>query len=373
METRSYRFGGNEDTPPRARRLGRPALWLGATVLAALALLTGPASSAAADDGCGCAPCGRSGSYHAPCHPSTRVVVSRGRGCGGNRGYGYRGVRGGTWAELRRGLGQGSFYDPTRRWVRDNYLTRFPFAHVEGTEAERMQILLSEDLLAVMSEEQGTAAVLDAGTRLDRAAARFFVADYDGAREDLQAVLAAQPKEPRAQWGLFLCAVCKSEWEPAGRALKTLAEAGEIKPGDRIDPERTFADPKVFPSIVRGLQTYADMKISDGSMHLITAWALSTQGELATARRYVALARRWKADAQATEAVATAVAAAPAQAAPSKKAEARPRQAPLDQGEADDRQEPRSESSPGVRAPQGPALERQTANAKKTRTELASR
>ena len=335
-------------------------LWIGMGALIGAALFVMPAPSAEAGDGCG--------SYRVPCHPSTRVVVSRGSGCGCScqgRGYGYRPIRGGSWAALRRGLGQGSFYDPTRRWVRDNYLRRFPILYRTDNQAERMRILLSEDLLAVMSEEQGKEAVLDTGTQLDRAAARFFTADYAGAREDLTAVLAANPKEPRARWGLFLCAVCKSEWEVAGTHLKALAEAGEIKPGDRVDPDRAFGDPKVYPSIVRGLRTYADMKISDGTVHLVTAWALASRGEIDTAKRYLTMARRWDADATTTAALESALGAESArkQAPPVKKLDVQ-RKGQIQRTE---------DAEPGVRAPDGPALERQVAKAEKPATQMASR
>jgi len=265
--------------------------------------------------------------------------------------------------------------------VRDHYLSRFRFRHIVGQEALRMRVLLSDDLLAVMSEEQGKDAVLDPATRLDRASARFFVADYDGARTDLTAVLAAQPTETRARWGLLLCAVCKNEWDTASQELKLLAEAGEIKPDDRIDAEHVFGDPKVFPSIVRGLRTYADMKITDGTVHVVTAWALSSQGESGLAKRYLRMAKRWGADATTTTAIGEALegkTAAPAdRAQPDKSAEgksaegnapaqAAPQPAPKKQG----RLLPREDEIP---APDEPALHRQMAKAKKPAPRMATR
>jgi hypothetical protein len=302
-------------------------------------------------------------------------VVPRGSGCGCNS-YGYRGrsIRGGSWAALRRGMGQGSFFDPTRRWVRNHYLRRFPFAHAEGLEADRMKILLSEDLLAVMEAEEGKPPILDTETRLDRAASRFFVSDYDGAREDLKAVLADKPKEPRAHWGLFLCAVCKSDWGTAGAELKTLAEAGEIRAGDRLDPDSTFANPKVFPSLVRGLRTYADMKISDGRIHLITAWALSTQGEIDMAKRYITMARHWDADAVTTTAVSRALNGGKSDAKKTAPKKVEPQKAETQkQGRIERPRAPVRDTQPGERAPDSPELERQVAKAEKATTQMASR
>ena len=337
-------------------------LWIAFCSLVIAALMCTAGSNSAEADDCGCAP---GGSYGRSCHP--RAGRLRGRvGCGG--GYGYRGVRGGSWRALRRGLGQGSFYDPTRRWVRDHYLTRFRFRHVAGQEAMRMRVLLSDDLLAVMSEEQGKEAVLDTATRLDRASARFFVADYDGARKDLTAVLAAQPTEPRARWGLLLCAVCKSEWDAADKQLTALAKAGEIKAGDRIDADRAFADPKVFPSIVRGLRTYADMKITDGTVHVVTAWALSSQGDDDMAKRYLRLAKRWGANAETTTAIGTALGGGTA--APAPKGAAQPAVLPAPKKEG--RVLPPEEN--GIRAPEDtPALHRQVAKAKKPAPRMAAR
>lgn len=346
-------------------------LWIAfASLVMAAGICTATGQSAEADDCC----CSSGGSYRRSCAPRGRV------GCGAGRGYGYRSARGGSWRALRRGLGQGSFYDPTRRWVRDHYLTRFRFRHIAGEEALRMRVLLSDDLLAVMSEEQGKEAVLDVNTRLDRASARFFVADYDGARTDLNAVLAAEPSETRARWGLLLCAVCKNEWDAAGQELGLLAKAGELQPGDRVDAERVFADPKVFPSIVRGLRTYADMKITDGTVHVVTAWALSSQGDGGLAKRYLRMAKRWGADATTTTALAQAFAgktAAPAgettdsnaterRVPAPKKAKAAPQQpAPKKQGRLDP---PEDE----IRAPAEPALHRQMAKAKPP-TRMAAR
>ena len=341
------------------RRFEMRGLWLAVSALVVGGAVWASAPAAEAHDGCG--------SYRVPCHPSTRVVVPRRGHCGCGYRYGYRGLRGGSWIALRRGLGQGSFYDPTRRWVRDHYLRRFPFTHlVAGEEAERMRILLSDDLLAVMSEEQGKDAVLDTGTRLDRAAARFFAADYDGAREDLLAVLADNPKEPRAKWGLFLAAVCKSEWQEAGTRLKALAEAGEIKPGDRLDPDRTFADPKVFPSIVRGLRTYSDMRISDGTAYVVTAWALSSQGDLNMAKRYLTLARRWDADATTTAALGRAFEA-------DGKAKPKAKEPAKEKGQIRRQEQETPSREQGERNPDEPALERQIAKAPKATTRVASR
>jgi len=326
-------------------RVGLRAIWIGVVALVAGAVVTTWGGSAEAHDGCGpCAPVG--GSYRS-CRSSTRVVSRRGCGCGW--GVGARGLRGGSWLDLRRGLGQGSFYDPTRRWVRDHYLRRFPFLLVEGEEAARMEVLLSEDLLAVMSEEQGKEAKLDPATRLDRAAARFFVADYEGASTDLKAVAAAIPDEPRAGWGLFFCAICQGEWEDAGKELTKLAKAGEIKPGDRVDPEAVFADPKVYPAVVKGLITLADLKITDGNIHVITAWSLASQGELDLAKRYLRMAKRWDADSDTTAALDKMVRAKAAKPAP--KAPAKEPVKPKTNGDAT------------FHAPKDPALHRQIAKA----------
>ena len=335
--------------------------------VAAAALMTG-ADTASAWDDCGCGPV-RGGSFRDCRHPSTRIVVPRGRGgCGTGYGHGYRygrrGIRGGSWRELRRGLGQGSFYDPTRRWVRDHYLRRFPFAHVVGEEAARMQVLLSEDLLAVLGEEQGKEVTLDAATQLDRAAARFFGADYDGARTDLKAVLAAQPKEPRARWGLFLCAICKNEWENAGKELKALAKAGEIQPGDRLDGDACFGDPKVFPSVVQGLRTYADLRVTDGDAHLLAAWSLASQGEKDLARRYLRMARQWSADATTVSALEKALKGEAARA----DAEAKPE--PKKPGKKDVAPKT-NEADATFRAPREPGLHRQIAKAKKAKPRIA--
>ena len=324
-------------------------IWVGVFALFAGASVTTWSGTADAHDGIGCGGgVVRGGSYRNCRHPSTRIVAPR-RGCGCGWGVGARSFRGGSWIALRRGLGQGSFYDPTRRWVRDHYLRRFPFLLVEGEEAARMEVLLSEDLLAVMSEEQGKEAKLDPATQLDRAAARFFVADYDGARADLKAVASAEPKEPRAHWGLFFCAMCQGEWEDAGSELKVLARAGEIKPGDRVDPDAVFGNPKVYPGIAKGLRTLADLKVTDGTIHAITAWTLASQGELDMAKRYLRMAKQWDADGATTAALQGMVSGKAAKPAPKP-----PVPAPV---------KPKTNGDATFRAPQDPALQRQIAKA----------
>lgn len=271
-------------------------------VLTALAASDG-APAAEADD-CGCnggirtarsyrgrVSCGSgSASYRDPCHPSTRRLVGR----AGRLGYGGRGYCGSgrsNWFALRRGLRSGRRPGTSTIWVRQYFMNRYPFAHVEGEELLHMDELLA---LGTENDPDGAGHIPATAARLERGMARFFVGEYDDARSDFEAVLTEKPDEHRARFGVLFCAVCRSDWRSASKTLGVLAKAGELKAKDRLITEGTFVDPKIFDGVVKGAKSYAQHQVTDGNAYLVTAWALASTGDTGLAKRYLRLAKRWK-------------------------------------------------------------------------------
>ena len=66
-------------------------------------------------------------------------------------------------------------------------------------------------------------------------------------------------------------------------------------------------DPKVWPGVIKGMRTLADLKVTDGTMHLVTAWSLATTGEDDLAKRYLRMARKWDGKHPAIDALAKAL------------------------------------------------------------------
>jgi hypothetical protein len=153
-----------------------------------------------------------------------------------------------------------------------------------------MDILLAEAEIDPEKHE-----TLPTEARMHLGMAHFYVADYAGARAAFETVLGAEPENARALYGRLLCSMCTADWKRAGQDLDRLARQGEIRPGDRLDAEGCFGDPKVVDAFVEGLRGHARYKISDGASWLLTAWALAATGDEAKARTCLRLARRWNA------------------------------------------------------------------------------
>jgi hypothetical protein len=271
--------------------------WLvGVVALGVLGVLPAAWAPAAQAGDCGCgsyggyrtgrssSSCGNgSRSYRNPCHPSTRILAPRsGRyGCGGRS----------NWFALRRGLRSDRRLGTSTIWVRQYFMRRYPFAQVEGDELLHMEELLA---LGTEMDPDGAGHVPNTATRLERGMARFFVGDYDDARSDFEAVLAEQPKEHRARFGVLFCAVCRSDWRSASKTLGVLAKAGELKADDQLVAEGTFLNPKAFDGVVKGAESFAQHQVTDGNAYLVTAWALASTGDKSLAKRYLRLAKRWK-------------------------------------------------------------------------------
>jgi hypothetical protein len=322
----------------------RAWIWLG-TLFVALGGLAAAPEASAGDCPCECAPSSCAPSSCAPGHShgsygrsSTRYVVPRhrhgwARGPAYRRSYDHcRGRSYGTsWSVLRRYL-PGAGRDEIRRaYVRSYFLRRFPFALGDDAEAGRIDALLAQ------ADEAGeTPVALPPEARLKRGMARFYVADYTGARTDFDAVLAARPDDARARYGRLFCAVCKSEWSTAARDLAALAAAGELKPDDRVAAGDAISqDADTFAGVVEGLRGYAKYRLTDGDAHLLAAWALAVSDREDDARIYARLARRWDAPAATLAVIERNLGLAPAAApAPVKAPAETPVPAPRPRGEA---------------------------------------
>jgi hypothetical protein len=221
------------------------------------------------------------------------------------------------WVVMRRFLVD---EDPCAPWHRHAgcwFLRRWPVKTLvlAGRECAGQECDERECPLALAAADAEIAPASNE-ERMLRGLERFRLGRTESATEDFRAAATADPTEPRAQYGVLMCAFVAGRWKESAEALRALAGLGALAPGDRIDTAVVFEDPDRMRSLIAGLESYAKWSFHDDDASLTLAWALLTTGRVEQAGPHLRAASRWNADDPAVAALRVPVPAAVTEEAP---------------------------------------------------------
>jgi hypothetical protein len=244
-------------------------------------------------------------------------VGERDRRCARMDPDGRDGTSGTPWVVMRRFLLDEDPGVPWHRHANCWFLGRWPVealvlgghrcAGQESDERECPLALAAADAEVVPSSNE---------ERLLRGLERFRLGRMEPAAEDFRAAATADPAEPRARYGVLMCAFVAGRWKESAEALRALAALGTLRPGDRIDTAVVFQDPDRMRSLIAGLESYAKWSFHDDDACLTLAWALLATGRVEQAGPHLRAASRWNTDDPAVAALCAPVSAAAPEEAP---------------------------------------------------------
>lgn len=251
-----------------------------------LAVLAVPAV-AAPGDGHECVPCGHHGPRVTGCDvlPARSCDLVPVHGCRLERGPArWRRAPGTSWSVIRSRLRGGEYV--RRHYIRGYFLRRYGVLFADAGQYGVADDEGDGGWLLADGREEGAAPV-DAIDRLNRGMARFHHADYAQARADFGAVLAQRPDLAAARVGRALTAVIAADWPAAAADLGRLAQAGELRPDDRLLLAEAFADPSAPRALLDGTRAWLRVRPGDGDAELVAGWLLTLLDETDAARAHL--------------------------------------------------------------------------------------
>ena len=306
---------------------------------------------------------GNQGGCGAGGHGGGRFTSSRwngggGCGCAYGRRYGY----GGNWSTLRRYLtptGAALRYVYVRRYFMRRYPQLFPRHHYSEVLPEEGAEITYDHYLH--PDYDVAAHPLTETQQLHLGQWKYFLADYEGARESFDAVLAANPDRGEARYGRLFCSIGARDWKTAATDMAAVAKAKDLRIDDGI-AEGIFGDNKTLGQVIADLRETTRWSFGDGNAHLVSAWLHTTQGNLGLAEVHLKKAERLVPDNTATQTMRALLDGDAAEPTPAPEEESAP-----------DEQLPIEPTIPQPAPDQGPAVAVKTTKAKSKTVLVATR